>query len=137
MKEQEYLDAIEALIPRIEERARTTEELRRIPDETIDELRGAGLMKALQPARYGGFELDPVVLYRAARRIGEACGSTAWVFGILGVHPWQHPGQTPRLHALSGLRGLRRKMRRGRPQALRGIRPFIAACHGGHLITDT
>ncbi|MEE8165639.1 MAG: 3-hydroxy-9,10-secoandrosta-1,3,5(10)-triene-9,17-dione monooxygenase oxygenase subunit [Myxococcota bacterium] len=89
MKAQEYLDAIEALIPRIEGRARHAEELRRIPDETIDELRSAGLMKALQPARYGGHELDPVVLYRAVRRIGEVCGSTVWVFGILGVHPWQ------------------------------------------------
>lgn len=89
MKAQEYLDAIEALIPRIEARAHETETLRRIPDETIDELRSAGLMKALQPERYGGFELEPVVLYRAAARIGEVCGSTAWVYGILGVHPWQ------------------------------------------------
>jgi len=89
VKAGEYLDAIEALIPRIEARANDAETLRRIPDETIDDLRSAGLMKALQPARYGGFELEPVVLYRAARRIGEVCGSSAWVFGILGVHPWQ------------------------------------------------
>jgi len=89
VKADEYLDAVELLIPRIEARASEAETLRRIPDATIEDLRNAGLMKALQPARYGGYELDPVVLYRAARRIGEVCGSTAWVFAVLGVHPWQ------------------------------------------------
>jgi len=53
------------------------------------EIREAGLFKALQPKRYGGLEFDPIDFYRATARIGEVCGSTAWVFGILGVHPWQ------------------------------------------------
>ena len=92
MKAGEYLDAIEALIPRIEARANDAETLRRIPDETIDDLRSAGLMKALQPARYGGFELEPVVLYRAARRIGEVCGSSAWVFGLAGTAAARNTG---------------------------------------------
>jgi 3-hydroxy-9,10-secoandrosta-1,3,5(10)-triene-9,17-dione monooxygenase len=85
----EYLDTLESVLPEIAARAGEAEELRRIPAETIRTLRERGLMKALQPARYGGFELDPLTFYRAAGRIGEVCGSTAWVFGILGVHPWQ------------------------------------------------
>ena len=89
MKDEEFLDALEALIPGIEARAEETERLRRIPDETIAELREGGFLKAIQPARYGGLELAPLTLYRGAARIGEVCGSTAWVFGILGVHPWQ------------------------------------------------
>ena len=89
MNANEYLDTLESVLPEIAARAGEAEELRRIPAETIRTLRERGLMKELQPARYGGFELDPLTFYRAAGRIGEACGSTAWVFGILGVHPWQ------------------------------------------------
>ena len=89
MEQTEYLMRIRELIPAIAKRAESAEKLRRIPDATIEELRGSGLMKALQPRRWGGFELDPRVVYRAARELGGACGSTAWVYGILAVHPWQ------------------------------------------------
>ncbi len=89
MNRVEYQKRLEAAIPSIAARAEEAEELRKIPAETIEELRESGLLKALQPQRYGGFELDPIDLYRASARIGEVCGSTAWVFGILGVHPWQ------------------------------------------------
>ena len=77
------------MLPQVAERAEEAEALRRIPDATLQTLRESGLLKALQPARYGGFELDPLTFYRAVGRIGSACGSTGWVFGILGVHPWQ------------------------------------------------
>lgn len=53
------------------------------------ESRESGLFKALQPSRTGAYELDPIDFYRATARVGEVCGSTAWVFGVLGVHPWQ------------------------------------------------
>ena len=89
MNEGEYLEQIDALLPSIAARAEQAEELRRIPDATIKELRDSGLMKALQPKRWGGCELDPIVLYEGAKRLGQVCGSTAWVYGILGVHPWQ------------------------------------------------
>jgi 3-hydroxy-9,10-secoandrosta-1,3,5(10)-triene-9,17-dione monooxygenase len=89
MTPDEYLDKIRSLLPGIASRAQEAETLRRIPDATVDELRGSGLWKAVQPKRWGGNEFDPRVLYQAAREIGHACGSTAWVFGILGVHPWQ------------------------------------------------
>jgi len=85
----EYAKKLEEVLPQVAERAEEAEALRRIPDATLQTLRESGLLKALQPARYGGFELDPLTFYRAVGRIGSACGSTGWVFGILGVHPWQ------------------------------------------------
>ena len=88
MDEREYLDQMAALLPGIEARVDDTEQLRRIPDATIKELRDSGLMKALQPARWGGAELDPITAYRAARMLASVCGSTGWVYGILIVHPW-------------------------------------------------
>jgi 3-hydroxy-9,10-secoandrosta-1,3,5(10)-triene-9,17-dione monooxygenase len=89
MNSVEYAQQVESLIPAITARAAATEALRKLPEETVQELRASGLLKALQPRRYGGYELDPIDLYRASARFGEVCGSTAWVFGILGVHPWQ------------------------------------------------
>ena len=89
MQADEYNKQLEEVLPEIAARAEEAEALRRIPDATIQTLRESGLLKALQPSRYGGFELDPVTFYRAVGRIGAACGSTGWVFGILGVHPWQ------------------------------------------------
>ena len=89
MSEQEYSEQIAKLLPAISARAEEAEALRRIPDETIAALRESGLLKALQPARFGGSELDPKLFYRGVRQIGAVCGSTAWVYGILGVHPWQ------------------------------------------------
>ena len=42
----------------------------------------------MQPRRYGGFELDPGVFYPAATEIGAVCGSTGWVFAVVGAHNW-------------------------------------------------
>ena len=62
MDEFEYLKRIRDLAPGIAERAESAEDLRRIPEDTMRELRQSGLMKALQPRRWGGFELDPRVV---------------------------------------------------------------------------
>ena len=53
----ELLARAEALVPVLRERAGRTEELRRLPDETIDDLHRSGLFRILQPKRVGGSEL--------------------------------------------------------------------------------
>ena len=70
-------------------RAFATEEARRIPDETIRELKEAGLFRILQPARFGGYELDPQVLPGRRDDHRAACGSTGWVYSVIAVHNWQ------------------------------------------------
>lgn len=85
----EYLEGVRALLPGIRERARQTEELGRIPAETVRELDEAGVFRGLQPRQWGGLELDPVTFYESVVLIGSACGSTGWVAGVLGVHPWE------------------------------------------------
>src|SRR6202008_2459083 len=65
-----------------------TEDLRRIPDDTIKSLQSTGFFRLLQPKRYAGLEASPVDFYRAVRLIASACGSTGWVSSGLGVHPW-------------------------------------------------
>ena len=67
-------------------RAAEAEKLRRIPPESIDDLRRAGLFRTLQPAVLGGHELplDEAVLITAT--VAEGCGSTGWIQGIFSDH---------------------------------------------------
>ncbi len=85
---EQVLEKINALLPEIEQRAQQTEDLRRIPDETVSSLEGAGFFKLMQPEQWGGHQVDPVTFYEAVRRIASACGSTGWVSGIIGIHNW-------------------------------------------------
>ncbi|WP_030171388.1 3-hydroxy-9,10-secoandrosta-1,3,5(10)-triene-9,17-dione monooxygenase oxygenase subunit [Spirillospora albida] len=86
---EQVLEAVRALLPAIAERAHEAEKLRRIPQDTVNELAAAGLFRLLQPKRHGGFEADPVLFYRTVRELAEVCGSTGWVGSVLGVHAWQ------------------------------------------------
>jgi 3-hydroxy-9,10-secoandrosta-1,3,5(10)-triene-9,17-dione monooxygenase len=42
----------------------------------------------LQPKRWGGYEMDPATYFEIQLALGEGCMSTAWVYGVVGVHPW-------------------------------------------------
>nr|WP_298380332.1 acyl-CoA dehydrogenase family protein [uncultured Halomonas sp.] len=87
----ELLQAAQDLAPRLAERARRAEEEGRIPDENIRDITRAGLFRVLQPKRWGGYELDPRVFYRVQMTLAQGCMSTAWVYGVIGVHNWQLP----------------------------------------------
>ena len=89
MSGTEVLERVRELTPLIRERAVNAEKERRLPDESVKELKESGLMRLLQPKRYGGMEADPRVFYEALFTVAAACGSTGWVTGVVGVHPWQ------------------------------------------------
>src|SRR5215217_7393384 len=80
------LERAEALVPTLAARARHAEELRRIPDETIEDLRKSGLFRVLQPKRVGGAELPYDALVRVTAILARGCGSTAWVYANLANH---------------------------------------------------
>jgi len=61
---------------------------RRLPQETIAEMQAAGLFRVLQPRRWGGYEMDPATYFEIQLVLGEGDMSTAWVYGVVGVHPW-------------------------------------------------
>ena len=88
MTPDEYLDRVRALLPALRELAPQAEQLRRLPEETFSDFQEQGLLRALQPKRYGGFELDPGTFYRAVFEVGAVCGSSGWILGVLGVHNW-------------------------------------------------
>ena len=77
-----------ALGPQLKERRLKAAEMRRIPDETIQDLVDSGVMKASQPKRYGGYELPFGSHTDVAFELARHCGSTAWVAGIVASHNW-------------------------------------------------
>lgn len=85
----ELLRRARALVPVLAERAERGNELRRIPDETIRDFQEAGLFRVLQPKRYGGYEMSPSVFYDIVMTLAEGDMSSAWVYSVVGVHPWQ------------------------------------------------
>lgn len=78
-----------ALAPALRRRVAETNQLRRLPDSTWKDLVGTGIVRGLQPARWGGGELHPREFYSAVIEVAHAEGCAGWVAGIIGVHPWQ------------------------------------------------
>ena len=89
MTSEEFLSRVQALHPTLRERAPHTERLRRLPDETFKEFQEAGVFRCIQPARFGGYELDPATFFQAVIDTSAVCGSSGWVFGIVSIHNWQ------------------------------------------------
>ena len=86
---QQLVARARAMVPRLAERSAAANAARRIPDETIAEMQEAGFFRVLQPKQYGGYEMDPQVFYDIGMTLAEGCMSTAWVYGVIGVHNWQ------------------------------------------------
>ncbi len=68
----------QALLPALKERARRSEELRRIPDETLRDFHDAKLFRIHQPRRIGGAELEFEAVVTFGALLARACASTAW-----------------------------------------------------------
>ena len=85
----ELIARAQALAPVLAERGDAAEAAGRIPAQTIADMQAAGFFKVLQPKRYGGYELDPQTFYEIQMALARGCMSTAWVYGVVGVHNWQ------------------------------------------------
>jgi len=84
----EAVQLASAMVPRLAERAAEAERIRRVPQTTIDELHEAGLMRLMQPARFGGSELGLDALMNVVIELAKGCTSTAWVYSNLASHAW-------------------------------------------------
>lgn len=86
--EADLIDRARALAPILSARAADAEKQRRVSAQTHRDFVDAGFYRALQPARYGGFELDYGIQTLFARELGRGCASSAWVASILACHGW-------------------------------------------------
>ena len=86
---EELYNLARDLKPTLLNRAEETAKLRRLTDETIQDFKDLGFFKILQPIRWGGYEMDPIIFYKVTGIIAEACMTSAWVFSVVAVHNWQ------------------------------------------------
>lgn len=91
------LEAIERRAEEISALGPSNEALSRLDDQAAKVLRETGVIRMLQPTSYGGFELHPREFAETVMRIASLDGSTGWVAGVVGVHPWEMAMADPRV----------------------------------------
>jgi 3-hydroxy-9,10-secoandrosta-1,3,5(10)-triene-9,17-dione monooxygenase len=84
----ELIARARAMIPVLAGRAAIGERERRLPAVTIADMQAAGFFRVLQPKRWGGYELDPLTAFEIQMALAEGDMSVAWVYGVVGMHPW-------------------------------------------------
>ena len=85
---KELLRRASELVPILKERAAHTEELRRIPDETVQDLLASGLHLIGVPKRFGGLDVDYSLMLEVGALLGSGCASTSWCYCIWAAHSW-------------------------------------------------
>ena len=84
----EALANAQSLIPVLRERAARAEEERVLLPETLADLHRIGVLRVLQPRRWGGMEFDYVAYVDFSEMLARGCASTGWNVGNLLIHHW-------------------------------------------------
>jgi len=87
-EERATLDRARALIPRLAERAPAAATARQLPAQTIAEYHAAGILRILQPRRFGGQQGRFSLFSQIVEELTYGCASSAWVYAVLAEHQW-------------------------------------------------
>ena len=87
-EERAFLKRALALVPRLAELAPAAEAARQLPEETIAEYHAAGILRILQPRRFGGLQGRFSLFSRIVEELTYGCASSAWVYAVLAEHQW-------------------------------------------------
>jgi len=133
------LDRARALVPRLADRAPAAAAARRLPPETIAEYHATGILRILQPRRFGGRQGRFSLFSRIVEELTYGCASSAWVYAVLAEHQWiiaQYPeeaqvdvwGDDPEAVASSSLAPRAAAKRVAEGWRLSGRYPFSSGC---------
>ena len=59
-----------------------------MPPETIADFHRIGILRIIQPRRFGGLQLRFSLFSRIVEILTEGCASSGWVYAVLGEHQW-------------------------------------------------
>jgi 3-hydroxy-9,10-secoandrosta-1,3,5(10)-triene-9,17-dione monooxygenase len=79
---EDVLERARALVPTLRERAARTEELRRVPEETVRDFIDAGILRVGVPLKYGGAPVGYDVMFDVGMELGRACAASAWCYSL-------------------------------------------------------
>lgn len=82
---KQLVEKAKSFVPRLRERGSETEELRRVPEDIIQDLKDEGLFKILRPTRYGGHQSNIRTYLDCLVEISRGCGSTGWVYSLCNI----------------------------------------------------
>lgn len=85
----EVVVQVEEIAEQLASTADETERLGKLSDESVKLVRQAGVIRMLQPTDFGGYAAHPRDFAEAVMAVAKVCGSTGWVCGVGGVHPWE------------------------------------------------
>ncbi|HXQ99358.1 MAG TPA: acyl-CoA dehydrogenase family protein [Pseudomonas sp.] len=97
--ERDLLERARSLVPELRARSAQGDIDLKVSEQSVAQMQAAGLLRALQPRAFGGYEVDPRTFFEIQSILAEGCMSTAWIYGVMGVHPWQlarYPIETQR-----------------------------------------
>ncbi len=76
------------LIPTLKDRAAHTEDLRRIPPESVAALLDSELYYIGVPRKFGGLNVSYALALDAAAELARGCPATAWCYCLWTAHAW-------------------------------------------------
>lgn len=91
------LDAVMRTADEIREQGPVNERLGKLSESAAEKLRESGVIRSLQTKKHGGLELPLRDFAETVMRIAGLDGSTGWVAGVVGVHPWEMSMADPRV----------------------------------------
>jgi alkylation response protein AidB-like acyl-CoA dehydrogenase len=86
--ERALFERAQALVPVVAARAAAATAARRLSPETIADYHDAGILKILQPRRFGGLQGRFSLFSRIVEELTYGCASAGWVYAVLAEHQW-------------------------------------------------
>ncbi len=77
-----------SIIPELQKYAGQAEELRHVPQESIDLMISNGLLKTILPASCGGHEISMRSHVDVISSVAYGCSAAGWVLGVWQAHSW-------------------------------------------------
>jgi 3-hydroxy-9,10-secoandrosta-1,3,5(10)-triene-9,17-dione monooxygenase len=85
---EEAIARARALVPALRSRAAAAEAARAMSAETVADLHASGLIRTLQPKRWGGMEFDYVAYVDFPMELARGDASVGWNLANLQIHHW-------------------------------------------------
>jgi alkylation response protein AidB-like acyl-CoA dehydrogenase len=86
--EQALLQQVQALVPTLADRANAVIAARDVLPESIADYHRIGILRIIQPRRFGGLQLRFCAFSRIVEELTAGCASSAWVYAVLCEHQW-------------------------------------------------
>lgn len=82
------LDRVMELADGLAAQGESNERLGRLSDDSVALVNQTGILRMMQPKSYEGLESHPAEFATAVMKVASLDGSTGWVSGVVGIHPW-------------------------------------------------